>query len=118
MQSEWMRLYARGFYLGPRTVGFLEDLKHYRRHDLSGAVLYVDEVAGTDIFHHGDDWLITIGKLLPLTTGLIAPESNRVAEELFTLLQREGLAGVESALYDIGGSLCSAYEERARIVCL
>ena len=103
MDSEWMRLYARGFYVGPRTVDFLEDVDHYQRYDLPGAVLYADEIAGTEIARHGDTWLVTIGKLLPLSTGIISPERQSIAEELLVLLQRDGLAGVEAALYDLGG---------------
>lgn len=98
-----MRLYARGFFLGPRPMDFLETLGHFQRHDLPGAVLYVDEITELGIARQGDDWLVTIGKLLPLSTGIAQPGDGSVAEQLFVLLQRDGLAGVEAALYDIGG---------------
>lgn len=103
MKSDWVRLYARGFYLGSNAVDFLEELAHYQRHDLPGAFFYVDEIAGTQVARQGDDWLVTIGKLLPLSTGTIAANTHSIAEALFELLQRGGMAAVETALYDLGG---------------
>jgi len=103
MPAQWMRLYARGFFFGPQPVGPLEEIEHFQRYDLPGGVLYADDIAEVGLARHQDDWLITVGKLLPLSTGIVQPGEAPVAEQLFTLLQRDGLEGVEAALYDLGG---------------
>lgn len=99
----WVRLYARGFLLSPTPVSCVDELEHFRRYDLPGYTLYVDEIADIGVARSGDDWLVTIGKLLPLSTGIIAAQGSDIAAELLQLLQRDGFAGVEEALYDLGG---------------
>ncbi len=103
MTTSWVRLYARGFFLGPDPVEFLEDIEHFHRHELTDAVLYADHFTELDIATSGDDWVVTVGKLLPLSTGVIPPDSTNIAQDLLTLIQRDGLSGLETALYDIGG---------------
>lgn len=103
MTTSWVRLYARGFFFGPASVDLLEDLEHFQRHELTGGVLYVDEITELSIATAGDDWVVTLGKLLPLSTGILDPAEPNIADQLLTLLQRDGLVGIETALYDIGG---------------
>ena len=103
MESHWPRLYARGFFLGDHPVDFLEDLPHFERYNLSDAVLYIDTIAELGVATSGDDWVVTIGKMLPLSTGIIQSRGASIADELFALLQRDGFPGVETALYDVGG---------------
>lgn len=103
MESNWPRLYARGFFLGSHPVDLLENLTHFQRYDLAGAVLYVDNIAELGMASDGDDWVVTIGKILPLSTGIITSRGPAIAEELFALLQRDDFAGVQTALYDLGG---------------
>lgn len=103
LDTQWPRLYARGFFLGSQPVELLEEIPHFTRHDLTGAVLYVDSITELGIATAGDDWVVTVGKMLPLSTGLIQSRGAAIAEDLFALLQRDGFPGVETALYDIGG---------------
>ncbi|GAA4105497.1 hypothetical protein [Enteractinococcus coprophilus] len=103
MTTSWVRLYARGFFFGPAPVGLLEDLEHFQRHDLPGGVLYVDEITELSIATAGDDWVVTLGKILPLSTGILDASSPDYAEQLLRQLQRDGFAGIETALYDVGG---------------
>lgn len=102
-QSAWMRLYARGFFLGPQPVSLFEDIDHYRRYELAGYTLYADEITEVGIATDGDDWLITIGKLLPLSTGIVSARGTDIADELMTILKTQGLGGLERALYDLAG---------------
>src|SRR5690625_5940156 len=103
MPAQWMRLYARGFFFGSQPVGPLEEIEHFQRYDLPGGGLYADDIAEVGLARHQDDWLITVGKLLPLSTGIVQPGAAPVAEQLFTLLQRDGLAGGAAARHDLGG---------------
>lgn len=102
-ESTWARLYARGFFLGTSSVASLEELEHFQRYDLTGYRLYADKITEIGVATHGNNWLVTIGKLLPLSTGVIASRGKNIATDLFELLQREGFEGLERALYDIGG---------------
>src|SRR5699024_12805434 len=65
--------------------------------------LYADANPETGMARDGDDWSVTLGKLLPLPTGDIPATSKDIADELLRFLQHNGLQGVETALYDIGG---------------
>ncbi|OAV63117.1 hypothetical protein [Enteractinococcus helveticum] len=103
MPTSWIRLYARGFLLSPDSVAFMDDLEHFQRHELSGAVLYADDITEIGIATAGNDWVVTLGKLLPLSTGLIQSVGSDIAEELMARLLRDGLPGLEAALYDLGG---------------
>src|SRR5699024_11045957 len=94
---------ARGFFLAPQPVDMGEDLPHFEKHLLPDAVLYRDSITDFGIAVSGEDWLITLGKMLPLSTGVVHSHGPTIAEDLLTLVQREGLFGLESALYDIGG---------------
>lgn len=99
----WARLYARGFFLGTSPVAFLEELEHYRRYDLASYTFYADEITEVSLATAGEDWLVTIGKLLPLSTGIVEARGPDIAQELMQLWHRGGFAGLEQALYDIGG---------------
>src|SRR5690625_4660623 len=103
MEPNWIRQYARGFFLGTTTVDFLDELDHFHRYDLAGSTLYIDAITELGLATSGDDWLVTVGKMLPLSTGLIHSRGADIAADLMLLLQRDGLSGVETALYDIGG---------------
>lgn len=103
MEPHWIRQYARGFFLGTTTVDFLDELDHFHRYDLAGSTLYIDAITELGLATSGDDWLVTVGKMLPLSTGLIHSRGAEIAADLMLLLQRDGLSGVETALYDIGG---------------
>lgn len=81
----------------------MAELQHYHRYRLSGYTLYVDEIAELGVATAGDDWLVTIGKLLPLSTGNVDSHGPQIATELAELWLRDGFAGIEKALYDIGG---------------
>lgn len=99
----WPRLYARGFFLSPDAVDLLEKVEHYQRHELSGAILYADTISDIGVARRDDDWLVSVGKMLPLSTGVIQSRGNDIATELFEILQRHGIDGIQEALYDVGG---------------
>ena len=102
-ESTWVRLYARGFFLSPTSIAFLDELEHYRCIELTDYCLYADTITEIGVARDGSDWLVTIGKLLPLSTGDITATGDDIADELLHLLQHSGLKAVETALYDIAG---------------
>ncbi|GAA2031968.1 hypothetical protein GCM10009720_10290 [Yaniella flava] len=112
----WTRLYARGFFLSSEPVAIFEELAHYRWYDLAGDVLFADEITEVGIAYKGDDWLVTIGKLLPLSTGAIDPRAATIADDLLELFQRDGFTGTERALYDIGGRHAVLLKSKGRII--
>ena len=115
MTTSWVRLYARGFFFGPTRIDLLEDLEYFQRHDLTGGVLYTDEITELGIATTGNDWVVTLGKMLPLSTGILDPAELDIAKQLLMLLQRDGLAGIETALYDIGGRHAVLIRSNGRI---
>src|SRR5690625_7875632 len=64
----WVRLYARGFFLSPTSITFLEELDHYRCIELTDYRLYADTITEIGIVRDGDDWLVTIGKQIGRAT--------------------------------------------------
>src|SRR5699024_8527677 len=54
----WVRLYARGFFLSPTSITFLEELDHYRCIELTDYRLYADTITEIGIARDGDDWLV------------------------------------------------------------
>lgn len=102
-KTDWTRLYARGFLLSPSRTSLLEDLHHYHVYELNGYKLYADNIVEIGIATTTTGWLVTIGKVLPLSTGAIQSHSDQVAADLMSLFQQDGFTGLERALYDIGG---------------
>src|SRR5699024_12854114 len=65
----WVRLYARGCFLSPTSITFLEGLDHYRCIELTDYRLYADTMTEIAIAPDGKDWLATIVKRPPPTSG-------------------------------------------------
>lgn len=109
------RLLARGFCLSPTPISELEQVEHYRVRRVHDFYLYSDELVEVDVFARDDDWAVVVGKAWPLSTGVIAPECESTASELFALLESRGDAGVEEALYDFGGRYAVILQKGGRI---
>lgn len=96
------RLYARGFFLAPQPVPFMDEIPHYHSAALPGHILYLDELSDVATAVEGEDWVVVVGKAWPLSSGQLAEDVD-VPSSMLGEMRTGGVAAVERALYDVAG---------------
>lgn len=99
------RLLPRAFFLTPANRTLPPKVKSPHSYSLAGYTLHAEELTEIDIAENAATWVVVIGTVWPLSTGVIPSDTTSIAASILELVTTDcgWTERVDEALYDLGG---------------